>query len=36
MGQFVAKAETETTTSSSLAWWLIPIAGAAVVAAKVL
>jgi hypothetical protein len=36
MGQFVAKAETKTTTSSSLAWWLIPIAGAAVVAAKVL
>ena len=35
MGQFVTKAETETTTSSSLAWWLLPIAGAAVVAAKV-
>jgi hypothetical protein len=34
MGQFVAKAETETKSTSS-AWWLLPIAGAAVIAAKV-
>jgi hypothetical protein len=36
MGQFVADAEAKTAASGgSLAWWLIPIAGAAVVAAKV-